>query len=166
MRSTCGGLGLADRLGVPCGLSRGASGAVRLEPDGVGFLLNSSVRPVTVACAHVAVVAAAGGESPRSTVRHGQSGGGEGTRTPDLGIANAALSQLSYAPTKSEYETPTRVRQTTRVAPRPGANAVDQPSSSPGSNSIRIRPATGSTSRITSGMAGISRSRAPSRRTR
>ena len=25
--------------------------------------------------------------------------GAEGTRTPDLGIANAALSQLSYAPT-------------------------------------------------------------------
>ena len=27
-------------------------------------------------------------------------GGDEGARTPDLGIANAALSQLSYIPTK------------------------------------------------------------------
>ena len=32
-------------------------------------------------------------------------GGDEGARTPDLGIANAALSQLSYIPTnlKPEY---------------------------------------------------------------
>ena len=103
------------------------------------------------------------GDSVLPTV---QSGGGEGTRTPDLGIANAALSQLSYAPTKSEYETPTRERQTTRAAPRAEGNAAAQPSSSPGSSSIRIRPAAGSISRITSGMAGISRSRAPSRRTR
>jgi hypothetical protein len=28
----------------------------------------------------------------------GKAGGDEGARTPDLGIANAALSQLSYIP--------------------------------------------------------------------
>ena len=30
-------------------------------------------------------------------------GGDEGARTPDLGIANAALSQLSYIPTNFEF---------------------------------------------------------------
>ncbi len=32
-------------------------------------------------------------------------GGDEGDRTPDLGVANAALSQLSYIPTKFVYFT-------------------------------------------------------------
>ena len=31
-----------------------------------------------------------------------KSGGDRGTRTPDLRVANAALSQLSYIPTKTE----------------------------------------------------------------
>ena len=30
-------------------------------------------------------------------------GGDEGNRTPDLGIANAALSQLSYIPTRNRF---------------------------------------------------------------
>lgn len=32
-----------------------------------------------------------------------ETGGDEGDRTPDLGIANAALSQLSYIPGKGYY---------------------------------------------------------------
>ena len=35
----------------------------------------------------------------RSYAFDGTDGGDEGARTPDLGIANAALSQLSYIPT-------------------------------------------------------------------
>ena len=35
-------------------------------------------------------------------------GGDEGARTPDLGIANAALSQLSYIPTIESYKSYTR----------------------------------------------------------
>ena len=35
----------------------------------------------------------------RGMVEKGDSGGDRGTRTPNLGIANAALSQLSYIPT-------------------------------------------------------------------
>ena len=38
------------------------------------------------------------GAGPADSVRCARCGGGEGARTPDLGIANAALSQLSYAP--------------------------------------------------------------------
>ena len=34
------------------------------------------------------------------------SGGDEGDRTPDLSIANAALSHLSYIPTKTTAGTP------------------------------------------------------------
>ena len=38
---------------------------------------------------------------PRVRQVYGKDGGGdEGDRTPDLSIANAALSQLSYIPTK------------------------------------------------------------------
>ena len=41
------------------------------------------------------------GEGPVATSqRQGVDGGAEGDRTPDLGIANAALSQLSYSPTR------------------------------------------------------------------
>ena len=37
-------------------------------------------------------------------------GGDEGDRTPDLGIANAALSQLSYIPGKQYYRLKSRRR--------------------------------------------------------
>jgi YggT family protein len=37
-------------------------------------------------------------------------GGAEGDRTPDLGIANAALSQLSYSPDRSTTDSPKRRR--------------------------------------------------------
>ena len=33
-----------------------------------------------------------------------KSGGDEGDRTPDLGIANAALSQLSYIPKQAKFK--------------------------------------------------------------
>ena len=38
-------------------------------------------------------------EAGREWARMGWIGGDRGTRTPNLGIANAALSQLSYIPT-------------------------------------------------------------------
>ena len=90
-------------------------------------------------------------------------GGGEGARTPDLGIANAALSQLSYAPTRrSSIGTAPREQQSSGSRRR---SSCAQPSSSPGRTSIRIRRASRSTSRTTSRIAGISTSRRPGRRT-
>ena len=44
-------------------------------------------------------------------MRASSDGGAEGARTPDLGIANAALSQLSYSPT---YKDVTHLRRLMR----------------------------------------------------
>ena len=44
-------------------------------------------------------------------------GGAEEDRTPDLRIANATLSQLSYGPTRSRECTPGRPEKSTTVGP-------------------------------------------------
>ena len=79
-----------DDLDVRCPLRE-------LEPD--SFEVRTRLEARRVNKDQIAVgLAQAGVLSARSIKRLQKLGGAEGDRTPDLRIANAALSQLSYGP--------------------------------------------------------------------